>query len=786
MAIIKSNGQNSSAGLYGQLYSAVQSTISAAETSLPSKQHAHVISRPATESFEQLAGFDAADMQKNFTHLQNDIATRTGSVLTKYAEESFGDFAHVEGAAGKDRLQGSAVAAIHANGDKQAAIAAAILAQSHNNVRGYYAAEDAAVTLDSARATPAMVSQGLPVMPQWIAEDIRASIATESFDEKVTDQWRYHSYAIAMSAAKQTEFGALWYRTQMLTPDNAGFILSIRRNMCWDGFQQTDLSGKAVENTKVNINVGLLEYAVTETETVDLYPVVRPGDNDAYFIDPTLVTPWDEPRQGTVFKSNFLAFTGTDGGNLINLGMTPDRLAKGTPNNTDSLDSYVAIGKVVLEVTGAGGAKEAFVWDTEGTPEATFLAARETNFRNSDVRFWPRAMKLTPETKTAADVASVLLKPLQDAGYELDLGFNVDGRVNHEFGNYEITAANTAVQKVYATSGVDNALVEVPKDDTAVKAALAGLTFKVVGWYPVTRLTNINQLERGKLIDSDMMKFGFMIPTLSPICIQKPAVVDDEKTYPKMEAMQAYYRLQIRNASVTSLLNRAETLRKYLGNDRPHALESVPQVEGLGQYYTKSYYLERDIDVLAELNSLRSEKKVPDIQGLITSIMQESISRADLLTGYSSVLEQEFGSNVKPHVAIGTDPRLPLYIMTQGDDRTLGTKYDFTIATVSDLRMKDTILMSFTLPNQSDIHPMDFGILGMIPEYITNFAMIREQRVANEIRLTPRYRFFHFLTIMIKLNVKNLEAAIASRTAIEAQVTGSLDTTDVTPAPVTP
>ena len=244
-------------------------------------------------------------------------------------------------------------------------------------------------------------------------------------------------------------------------------------------------------------------------------------------------------------------------------------------------------------------------------------------------------------------------------------------------------------------------------------------------------------------------------------------MVEDDKVYPKMEAMQSYYRLQIRNAAVTSLLNRADTMKKYLGNDRPHELESVPQLEGLGQYYVRPYYLEIEIDVLNDLNSLRSEKKVSDIQGLITSRMQEAISRADQLTAYSSILEQEFGANVKPHVAIGTDPRLPLYIMTQGDDRTLGTKYDFTIATVSDLRMKDQIFMSFTLPNQSEIHPLDFGILGMIPEYITNFSMIRDQRVANEIRLTPRYRYIHFLPILIRIKLKNLEQAIASRTALD-------------------
>jgi len=779
MAIIRVNGQGASAQAYAELYKTVKTTINAAvdNGSLPSMESAHVISRPATEDFSDIAGFSAKDVVENFNHLNNDLRNTAIPALSRYSAENFGEGNVLSGAdLNKGRSVGYATEAMAANGDKQASLAVAILAQSFNKVRSYYASESASVMLSGADVTPALVTNGLPVVPQWAAEEIRESIATESFDEKVTDQWRYHSYAIAMSAAKQSEFGSLWYRTQMLTPDNAGFILSIRRNVCWDGYMMSDLAGgKIAEDLKTNINVGLLDYTVTETETVELKPVVRPGVNDMFFVDPTLVAPQPVDTQGTPYNTNFLTFTTNgEGGNLIALGQTPDRLQKGTPNQTDSLDSYFAIGKVLVKVTNADGSKkEVFEWDVEGTPGATFLAARESNFRNSDAKFWPRDIRLTVDQKTQAHAASELLAAAQTAGLIVQLGFNIDGRVNHEFGNYEVTGSNTHVAGVLkrVTEGENSKLVEVDVKSSEVTAALAGLKFEVYGWSPVSRLTNINQLEMGKRIDSDMMKFGFMIPTLSPITIQKPAMVEDDKTYPKMEAMQAYYRLQIRNAAVTSLLNRADTMLKYLGNDQPHDIESVPQLEGLGQYYVKSYYLEDEIDVLKDLNSLRSDKKVVDIQGLITSRMQEAVSRADQLTGYSSILKQEFGENTKAHVAIGTDLRLPLYMMTQGDDRTLGINYNFTIASVSDLRMKNLIFMSFTLPNQSEIHPLDFGILGMIPEYIVNFMNIREQRVATEIRLTPRYRFFHFLPILIKFTVKNLEAAIAARTALDVNTT---------------
>jgi hypothetical protein len=327
MAIIRVNGQGSKSQGYAELYKTVQNTIMAASDNnvLPSMESAHVISRPATEDFSSIAGFSAQDLQSNFVHLTQDLKNGVVPTLSRYSAENFGEQNVLNGGdVDKGRSVGYATAAMEANGDKQASLAVAILAQSFNSVRSYYASEDASAMLAGADVTPALVTNGLPIVPQWAAEEIRQSIATESFDEKVTDQWRYHSYAIAMSAAKQSEFGSLWYRTQMLTPDNAGFILSIRRNVCWDGYMMSDLAGgKIAEDLKTNINVGLLDYTVTETETVELKPVVRPGTNDKFFVDPTLVAPQPVTTQGTPYNTNFLSFT-TNGeaGNLINLGQT--------------------------------------------------------------------------------------------------------------------------------------------------------------------------------------------------------------------------------------------------------------------------------------------------------------------------------------------------------------------------------------------------------------------------------------------------------------------------------
>lgn len=767
MAIVKSKAAGNSG--YRDLFEKMGSVVNDTVNVLPNKQQAGAVA-VAVESFSDY-GIDRETFQQSFD-------TTYGNVQRVATESAFALASEADAQGGA--AYGFAVPHIREAQKRVATEAAAVLLQAHNNVGSYYSnigkvgqsfTGDDVIRHEQITSGPAGT---LPVVPS------RALPTMESFDEKVTDEWREHSYSIAMTAAKQHEFNELFYKTQILTPDNAGFIMTVRRNVVWDGWKAPDQSGDAGDFHKRNILEGLLNHEILETDTTDLIPCLQTGKNDKYFIDSALVAPTTVEQSGEEFQTNYLAF---NAGNfsLINLAQTPSRMQKGTPNHTDSLDSRIALSELIVKVSKDGATAEAIDFDVNRSNYAQYLATREMNFRQTTVKFHNDSLPITPETKLHSKAASAILKPLQDAGYTIFLSIKVDGEMNVESGNGDTRAPELKIVRALNAAGV-----EVSLNDATLAPLIAGIKFEPAGYSLEARLTNINQLERGLLIDSDVMKHGFMIPTLSPLCIMKPALTDDEKVYPRMEALQNAYRLQLRNAGVTTLLNRADTLERYLGNDVAHPLESQPGLEGLGQYYVRPYFRRIELDVQAELNSTNSAGRVEDIQGLFVSVIQEAIYRADLKTGYSAALETAFpGSNPKPHVAIGTDKRLPNYLMIQGDDRTTGIGFDFTVASISDLRMKDKVIMTFTLPRETEIHPLDHGILGMIPEYIVNFAMIREQRIANEIRLTPRYRHFHFLPLMIVIDVKNLEAAIAERTTYStvAKVSGDITTTDATPAP---
>lgn len=751
------------AGAIKKLVEQIGSTIERNHNSLMPADKAGVLTY-ALESYNDL-GVNVDDVENTLEELKTDLA----GALEKVDDAS----EQLSGEAGTDGegvVDGEGAEALREHQNAVAVEAAAVLAMSHNSPRAYYRNGYEVPAFESGVRVNDFISAGANGSIATLSN--AALPAMESFDEKETEKWREHSYAINMIVAKQHEFAELFYRTYIVTPDQAGFQLSIRRNLVWEGWEGEGLGGEKQEIAKRNILQGLLDYTTLETNSTELIPVIQPGDNDDQFIDPSVLAPQSVVQGKDTFDTNFLKFSENgEGFNLLMLSQTPSRLKKGSPTFTDSLDSRIALKDLLISVT-KNGTTELLSLDINRDQYAAYNATREYNFRQMQVKFHT-AMGLGAETRTVADAESAILGPLFEAGYRVELDIKIDGEMNVETGNGDTSLRSLRIARVFDKDGKEIALT-----DARVSSLLEGVTVKGEGYSLEARLTNINQLERGLLIDSDVQKQGFMIPTLPPLVITKPAMVEEDKVYPKLEALTTAYRIQMRNNAVTTLLNRADTLKSYLGVGVAHPIESNMGLEGVGQYYVRPYFNEATIDVFADLNNLSSSAKQTDIQGLIVSKINEMTYTADQQTGYTAALEAAFaGRSPKPHVAIGTDMRLPQYIQINGDDRTVGIGYDFTIARISDLRMKDKIVMTFILPNESEPHPLQHGVLGFIPEYLVDFNMIRNQRIGREIRLTPRYRYFNFLPIMWVINVVNLEKAIASRTALD------VNETNVTPVP---
>ena len=749
--MIRSKNSNGASQAFNNVMDAIRNTMTKAATTLPAREKVGMIG-VSVENYgpDDRAIFDGAidTLERGFGEisteafkLADNMSANQGEVVGKQGG------LHYTSMANKDWMS---------DRQKEVSIeAATILGLAHQGVGKYMAIEPQSFDSNT-RLNQLSTSGRWGVLPV-VGEDARPSM--ESFDEVETEKWREFSYAVNLMAAKTHPFADLFYPLYVTTPENAGWLMSIRRTMVWDGYRQAELNGRAVEMHKVNALEALLNYKVLETDSTRLYPVIN-DENTEWFVDPALIAPQPKTQGEDKFETNYLKFNTDHSFNLINLAQTPSRLAKGAPNFTDSLDRRIALDDLVMKI-----GDDVVVVNVNRDTYAQFLAPREYNFRDMTVKFHPKAMTLKPENLNKDKLPIASLKALFDLGYGVEYQLKIDGEINVESGNGQVRAMNVQFIEAFKLSNPEE---KAPLDQADIKAALGTAKISAEGFSLEARLTNLNQLERGKLVDSDVQKEGFIIPTLSPICIVKPSQMEDEKVYPKIESLQFVYRTMLRNDAVTSLLNRADTLESYLGNGITHPLESNLGLEGVGQYYYRPHFERFTINVQHELNNLTSANKLSDIQGLIVSRLNEVIYRVNKVTGYSAALEEQFpGSTPKPHVAIGTDLYLPQFLMIQGDDRTVSIGFDHTIASISDLRMSNKIVMQFTLPGEKEPHPMQSGVCGMIPEFLANFQMIRDQRIATEMRLTPRYRYFNFTPVMIVVDIEGLEEAVTARTQLD-------------------
>lgn len=732
-------------GSFRNVMEMVRSAVTKTLPTLPQKDTVFKIGEPSLESFgaDDLQLFQNAheSLTGNFAGVSTEAFKLEGQMDTGASRRGGLEYTSLENANWMNERQ-----------HQVSVEAASILAMAHNNPGAYKSIEPRQFDND-VRINDMTTSGSYGSIP---VAGVTPSM--ESFDETETEKWREYSYAVNLMAAKTHPFADLFYPLFVTTPENAGWLMSIRRTLVWDGYTNTDLSGKEVKMVKRNALEALLDHTILETESTRLYPVVT-EENKEWFIDPTVLAPTDRTQGEDTFKTSYIKFNTAYSFNLLSLCQTPSRMSKGAPNWTDSLDRRIALDDIVFKI-----ADDVLILNVNRDTYAQFLAPREYNFRDMTVKFHPRGgINLKPENLNAAGVVPAALKGLFDKGYGINITLKIDGEINVESSNGQVRCAPVQFSHCFKLNDPSK-IVELT--DPAVKALIPA-SVEALGFLPEARTTNLNQLERGKLVDSDVMKEGFIIPTLPPICIVKPTQMDDEKVYPKIESLQFIYRTQLRNDAVTSLLNRAETLETYLGNGVTHPLESNLGMEGMGQYYYRPRFVRTTINVKDELNNMNSAKKMTDIQGLLVGRMNELLYDMNREIGYSAALEEQFpGSTPKVHVAIGTDLYLPQFLMIQGDDRTTGIGFDHSIASISDLRMRNKIIMQFTLPGEKDPHPLQSGVCGMIPEFIANFQMIRSQRIANEIRLTPRYRYFNIGVNMIVIEVEQLAEAVAERTQL--------------------
>lgn len=605
-----------------------------------------------------------------------------------------------------------------------------------------------------------------------------SSIAKESFDEKVLSDFLNYSIVFNVMASQQDEVNALFYKPLTITPDQTGYLVSMRMEQVWNG-QEYAPNGDYTPQNKRNLIDALTHPEILETNLTNVIPYVQEGGGSVVNgVDPIknlhhFVTKSGQPAatiddvlttttrlEDLDVVTAPLAVNMTH--NILGLSSHPSLIANGLMNEKDSLDSRVALYKVYLRV-----GDQIVKFNAENLYTSSFYASREGQMRKMTLAFDNQGLLISDRLLAVDGSEVAAFKPIVDAGYEVRLRIKLFGDIT-----VDNSAVNIAATPVTIGAIVKDGVVISPNDADFLKVAgdlklgTDEAKVKVVGYDLEARRTNYDLRSRGRLIDSTEYKEQLLVPLRSPISIQKPLAEIAAKEHPDVKSLVNAVRIMANNDGIKTLINHGAYLKQIVSKydfDLAADRDSIP---GIGRHYLRPCYIEESLHLPALINSSSSENRLKDIQGGISTKVNEMIGRVLKETNYIAVVEQLTGGNPgKVQVIIATDYRLPQYLNIQGDSRLFGGRIDYKIGSTPNKLMSDKIIMSLTrVGADAGPDPFSHGTFIWSPELMITTQLSRGAQTYTQHLVHPRYIHLINIPIQVVLNITGIEEVTGEST----------------------
>lgn len=702
--------------------------------------------------------------------------------LESFKEESFQDFKGFRANLGKELRHilssNEEYTAVDENGetiDEEEVItnegldAAAIIAAAAENPVEYH--ENAGVVKEISG------SGVVPSSTIGVAGSIaQTTDSVEAFDKSSLANFVPASILFNAKASKQAPMAEMFYKTIVVTAQNAGLEVTINRPVVQHDVRR-GLNYNEREFNQRNLIDAIIEHKILDSNSVKLVPVyLDSGEDDttAHFVDASIAPAVPvQVDDETVLTAPLLIGREVD---IVALSQPPSLRRAGTPDFSDALDPGLGLRTLTIKAE-SGSDVSIFDLNLLDLPFSKFQKAPEgesrdmiLNFRNNTI---PLSHLTTQRDGTDAPNLALLSDPSNhDVIVRLDV--QVSGRANLQFSTIEVTSARVKVEGVYR-SGADN--YQERMDDAAAQAIIDAIGDLTAEGYEVegTR-SNRNLHTRGLLVDTREHTEKFPVLMGQPLSHLSPLGGNIDENA-KVETLITAARIRTNNNAHTKLLNYVETLKVL--NPNSNRRYSIPELEGLARFFVRPYFEERDVDLMAAVNSIKSHERAQDVAACIVNEIRRWAYRAIKISGYAAAVEQLGGGRIK--VLIGTDREIINHIQITGDTRLIGLNVDYEMQATDDNRFHNRIILGLTRTGgagEAVVDPLGFGNHVWVPEFIGEAPVDREGRTTRELTVQTRTRHINHVPVVGVLNIINLDQAVTEYKNLITETVGDEEDDD--------
>lgn len=557
------------------------------------------------------------------------------------------------------------------------------------------------------------------------AEGAKA-MGLENYNEKSQRDFRVVTVGYNLAASRQDEFSERIYPTTVINPIEGGVVQVLPYIAVMKDVHHA-VNGARWKNDEVNMVEAYRDPSILDDNATDLIPAIDPaGTNLGFFVDPALV-----PSETLINEQNLSIETAP-----LKPGIRIDLIGNSNAN--------LLISAGMLEVSDtidpAGRLKNLYIkfqdkvikFKVDRMPRAVFQPDLIGDTRGARIDFWTDDLTVSAITRTIDGVQTAAMQELGQREWVLRLSVDFNGNIStskgdSRFGNGDVEVSailNSDRRPVDTKAGPGKTLVDSITD------------LEIVGFDLHTRFTNTNRRQRGHLLQTRALQFRHPIPMHAPVTLPL-STMEEEGPGEVVKALTVNTNIRNSNNAVKTLLNYLAQLRELTGNGFNRPVINV--YEGaLAAVMRPTYHFER-MHLPDMIDTLKSKDRWDDVCSAILNKV-----KAKLFPAYrDSNIEAAFrvisgNQDERPMFLFCSDKEIANYLMTKGDDRTLGAYLEYDIVSTNNELFDGKLVVVPTrkTPVENDI--LSFGQFFYVSTIIADLPISRGgHQVSREIAAIP-------------------------------------------------
>lgn len=580
----------------------------------------------------------------------------------------------------------------------------------------------------------------------------------ESYDESATSNFTSQAISYNLIAARQEPAAEAFSPTFVVEPQDNGFEVSVRIIQIADDAIR-DMSGKRQTFNRKSLVDAYVNPDIIKIDSTKMYEIYRDSNDDnnntAFFAPANLLTPESIViDSGESIRTSALKI-GAQIEDLIGMCQTPLELSKGAADVTDTIAPSVVLDWLYLTFTDAGKT------DVVRIKASDYMSSEFTNVlqgmnREMELRFKPNNVTLNSTTKLANNGAPTVLSAISTNDWKVTIKFTVNGNIDLDKGVYSTSASNIIVTAIYGPDGTTISTTLNPSA-AALKAIIESGT---VAFHKIRKYrSNLNKRQRGQLINSVVEKQRYSVPLRGPITSLAPVSDNGLDDATVISQLATATHVATTAGAYSALFNAANSLSEYQSIRTD--MGTWPDTLGIGRHFVKPTFIEKELVVDRDINSLTSTERAADLSALIVNNIREIAYRLLADSNWKASFDLINGGDAGlPSVRIITDFYTSRFISIPGDTRILGGELNATVHHTYNQKMKGKIFIVFIVDNEDTnvkVNAHSFMNMAWAAELTHVIPAWRSGAVNKEITVTPRFMHFMSCPVLGMINISGIE-----------------------------